>query len=88
MVKIYVELILIDCICVDYFLFCMDMVMIIVFGVLVLWVIYNFVSWGIVNVVWFVENCDFCVYGFGGVCWGVIDSCWCLIFFGFYLYEE
>ncbi|MEJ5216651.1 amino acid ABC transporter permease [Cognatishimia sp. D5M38] len=88
MAKTYVEPTLIDRIRADYFSSRMDTAMTTVFGALALWVIYNLVSWGIVNAVWSAENRDLCAHGSGGACWGVIDSRWRLILFGLYPYEE
>lgn len=88
MAKTYVEPTLIDRIRADYFSSRMDTTMTTVFGALALWVIYNLVSWGIVNAVWSAENRDLCAQGSGGARWGVINSRWRLILFGHYPYEE
>lgn len=88
MAKIYQAPRLIDRLRADYFSTRRDTILTLVFGALVAWLLWNLISWGLVNAVWSAEDRDLCAHGSEGACWAVIDARWRLIMFGLYPYEE
>ncbi len=72
----------------DYFSNKLDAAMTLVFGTLVIWVVWNLLGWGIIHAVWTQENREMCGHGGDGACWAVIDARWRLILFGLYPFEE